>query len=263
MKRFAVLFAAVVLAWSILPAQEVDEGYVFLKDVQSYSKKSLKSKKMSTITAGRVIVKGEGNEYSFGFVDVAEYFTLGSGSFYKYYPPAQDIVPAEYVSAAAFKKAVRKVSISQALPADILPGRVYTFVPSAHSDYVASLKIRALRLPDNVTLATDVDYDNNWQPTNVIDISGETVLELEYAETVAYWYNGQVLMLARNLGGEDYCTLEIDNDGVIYAKDANGNRVRDSRLSYVFGEMPEVGYFGWISANEVVLDDMLCVAANR
>lgn len=263
MKKTVLLLAVAMLSWTLLPAQtdkSGDEGYVFVSPLKSHSKKSLKSPVKSTIEAGRVAVKSsELGELAFSLIDAAESMTLGSGSFYEYFPPAQDYVPAEYVSATEFKKATRKVRIHSTLPASIECGKRYVY-KSQFAGEQSTATVRAIRLSGKgVTLVTDVDHENDFTPSGTIDISGKTIIEVSLGESIVYLYNGQPLMLASNLGGRDCSTLEMDANGIAYAKDDNGNRRSTLQLSYVFGEIPEIGYCGWISDAELVINDELYV----
>ena len=167
MKRTFLLLFVAMMKGSMIFAQvnpSVDEGYVFVTNLKSYSKKSLKSKALSTISAGHVAIIDENNSLNFHLIEASESITLGNGAFHEYYPPAQDDVPAEYISSAAFKKAVRKVSISKQMPTTWELGKVYSFKPfSPNADY-QSITVRPLRLSGNkVTLVTMKDED--FQPT--------------------------------------------------------------------------------------------------
>lgn len=267
MKKSIILLAAAMLTWAWLPAQTpktFDEGYVFVSPLKSHSKKSLKSQVKSTIPAGRVAVKSSDSprELTFSLVDVAEYFTLENGTFYKYYPPAQEDVPAEYVSKAEFNKATRKVKIFSDAPTSIERGKPYTFVSQCPDEYRNSVIVRVIRLPNSdVSLVTEVDYENDFTPSRSVDISGKTIMEITMGDNIVYLLNGQQVMLESNLGGRDYSTLVVDEHGVTYAKDESGNCRAVSKLSYVIGEIPEIGYSGWISDSELVIDDKLYVRA--
>ncbi len=268
MKRTVLLLAVAMLSWALLPAQTAksgDEGYVFVSPLKSHSKKSLKSPVKSTIEAGRVAVKSsESGELVFSLIDVAESMTLGTGAFYEYFPPAQDYVPAEYVSVAEFNKATRKVKIYSEVPASIECGKRYVFKPQYPSEYRTSATVRVIRLTGKgVTLVTDVDHENDFTPSRTEDISGKALIEVSFGDNINYLYNGQPLMLASNLGGRDYSTLEVDANGATIAKDEDGNREATTKLSYVFGEIPEIGYFGWISDTELVIDDELFILATH
>lgn len=263
MKKSILLLAIAMLTWASVTAQtpkSYDVGYVFVSPLNSHSKQLLKSRVMSTIDAGRVAVKSrESDEVTFTLIDAAEYFVLGNGHFYKYYPPAQDYVPAEYVSAAEFKKATREVRIYSEIPGGIEIGKVYEFKVQNKSEPDRAT-IRAIRLAGaDVRLVTEVDYENGFRPSKTVDMSGETVLEVAFPEYRTYMYKGQQIMLASNLAGQDYSTLAIDENGVIYAEDDKGNRRLASELSFVFGEYPTIGYAGWISDTELVINDVLYV----
>lgn len=268
MKRTVLLLAVAMLSWALLPAQTAksgDEGYVFVSPLKSHSKKSLKSPVKSTIEAGRVAVKSsESGELVFSLIDVAESMTLGTGAFYEYFPPAQDYVPAEYVSVAEFNKATRKVKIYSEVPASIECGKRYVFKPQYPSEYRTSATVRVIRLTGKgVTLVTDVDHENDFTPSRTEDISGKALIEVSFGDNINYLYNGQPLMLASNLGGRDYSTLEVDDNGATYTNDDSGNRHPALQLSYVFGEIPEIGYFGWISDAELVINDELFILATH
>ncbi len=268
MKKSVFLLAAAMLSWTLLPAQtskSCDEGYLFVSPLKSHSKKSLKSPVKSTIEAGRVAVKSsESGELAFSLIDAAESITLGSGSFYEYFPPVQDYVPAEFVSVAEFKKDTREVRIYSEVPASIECGKPYVFKPQYPSEYRTSVAVRVIRLTGKgVTLVTDVDHENDFTPSRTEDISGKALIEVSFGDNIVYLYNGQQVMLASNLGGRDFSTLEVDANGATYAKDEDGNRQATTKLSYVFGEIPEIGYFGWISDTELVIDDELFILATH
>lgn len=263
MKRLLVFLATATFVWTMLPAQanqSTDEGYVFVSNLQSHSQKSLKSRVKSTIKAGHVAIKKENKELSFPCVDAVEYITLGGGSFYKYYPPAQDIVPAEYISVAAFKKAVKKVSISPQIPSEWEFGKRYTFKPVSPDEYIKSVTVRTLQLSSrDATLVTGVD--ENFKPTTTINIPEATLVEIAFSDYTIYLYDGQQVVPAINNSGNytEYSYLEVDDNGVSYSKKENGVRQPDAKLSYVFGEYPYIDYFGWISASKIVIDDLLFV----
>ena len=155
MKKALLFLAVVMIKCTMLSAQahqSTDEGYVFVTNLKSYSQKSLKSRVKSTISAGKVAIKSDNSGLRFPCIDVAEYIVWGSGSFHKYYPPAQDIVPAEYISSAAFNKAVRKVSISKQVPTSWELGKIYTLKPSYPNKDIKSVTVKVLRLSnDNIT----------------------------------------------------------------------------------------------------------------
>lgn len=265
MKRILVFLAVAMMEWTILSAQThqaFDVGYVFVTNLKTFSQQSLKSKVKSTINAGHVVIAGEDNQLIFHCVDVAESIVLGRGAFHKYYPPAQDMVPAEYISSAAFKKAVRKVNVYRQMPSGWELGKVYTFKPVAPNEYVKSITVRTLRLSsDDVTLVTEVD--DNFLPSSSISISGETIAEITIGEEKVYMYDGQQIVLSRNDSGEySYNALVVDDNGISYSQSEDGVRQMVSKLSYVFGEYPYLDYFGWISATEIIVDDLLYVATS-
>ena len=260
MKRFLFLLVAGMMSWTMVQAttpQSHDDGYVVTSKLRSHSKRSLKSKVKSTIDPGRVAVKTGNNIFSFHIIDAAEFINTQSGAFYKYYPPAQDYVPAEYISVAQFNKSVRKVKISWQLPRGWELGKRYVFKPIEPNEYVKSATVRAVRLKgDNITLVTKVD--DNFKPTKYINITGKTIIEVAYNDEKLYWYNGEQIMPAENLEGK-YGTLHIDDNGVPYSVTENGNRNVINRLSNVLGEIPMLDYFGWISDTEIVIDDLVLV----
>lgn len=267
MRKYVVLLAVALLASLTVSAQKAksyDDGYLFVKPLKSHSKQSLKSRVKSTITPGRVatIYSDDPNELlGFCLVDAAEYFKLGKGSYYKYYPIAQDIVPAEYVSVAEFNKATQKVKVYHDAPASIEVGKRYSFKPKNPKEYSYPATVRLIRLGSNVRLVTEVDYENNFRPLSYDDVSGKTVIELRYPDLdhSAYIFNGKQIFLASNLAGQDYSSLTIDDNGTPYAVDDKGNRRQATDLSVIEGEIPEIGYIGWISATELVINDLLYV----
>lgn len=263
MKRFLIPLFTILLSTLTLEAQTsptTTVGYVFTANLQAHKSKSPKSKVTSTIRKGHVAVVRENNELWFSCPDVAEFIKRGSGAFYKYFPPAQDDVPAEYISVKAFNKAVRKVNISSQMPKSWVAGKIYTFKRSSPAESELLVTVRAIPLKGNVSLVTNVNYENDFSPTSTIDITGQSIIELKInnLETI-YIFNGEQVFLASNLAGGTYDTLVVDDNGVTYAKDENGALRPDARLSYVFGEIPEISFFGWISDTEVVVDDMLYV----
>ena len=262
MKKALYLLAAAMIQCTMLSAQahqSTDEGYVFMRNLESYSQQSFKSRIKSTISAGHVAIASEKNKLVFPCVDAVEYIVLRSGAFHKYYPLAQDIVPAEYISSAAFKKAVRKVSIYNQKPTSWELGKAYCFKPAFPHEYIKSVTIRTLRLSSNdVTLVTAVD--DNFEATSSISLSGETIVEIAFDDDTVYLYDGQQIVPARNDSGEyDYSSLVVDDKGITYSKNENGVRRINPKLSYVFGEYPYLEYFGWISDKEIVIDDILYV----
>ena len=265
MKRTFLLLFVALMKGSMIFAQvnpSVDEGYVFVTNLKSYSKKSLKSKALSTISAGHVAIIDENNSLNFHLIEASESITLGNGAFHEYYPPAQDDVPAEYISSAAFKKAVRKVSISKQMPTTWELGKVYSFKPfSPNADY-QSITVRPLRLSsNNVTLVTMKDED--FQPTSSINISGEIIVEIAFDNNKVYLYNGQQVVLETNDSDENgYSSLVVDDKGITYSQNEKGVRQPNNKLSYVFGEYPELDYFGWISNTEIVIDNSLYVTTS-
>ena len=266
MKKALLFLAAAMIKCTMLSAQahqSTDEGYVFVTNLKSYSQKSLKSRVKSTISAGKVAIKNDNNELRFPSIDVAEYIVLGSGSFHQYFPPAQDLIPAEYISSAGFKKAVRKVSINKQVPTSWDLDKVYTLKPAYPDKDIKPVTVKALRLSnDNITLATAVD--ENFKTTSSINISGETIIEIVHEFGTTYFYNGQQIVLESSTTGEDdFYILQVDDKGVTYAKNEEGARKRDTKLSYVFGAYPEIDYFGWISDKEIVMNDILYVVASH
>lgn len=265
MRLFFVLMALAVMACGALPmeAQHVDNGYVFTSELQAHSRRSLKSRVMSTIRPMHVAVDIGDNRLSFPCIDAVEYIETGSGSFYKYYPPAQEDVDAVYISVDQFNKATRKVSISCEAPDGWETGKRYTFKALDTCSYLMSFTVRTLRIAGDMMLATESD-DENLELKNLINITGATLVEIvfanEYATTI-YLYNGQEVIPAGNITGNEYRALVVDSNGNVFSKDIETNSIRpETRLSYVFGEYPEIDYFGWISPTEVVVDDLLCVA---
>ncbi len=268
MKRFFIMMAVAAFAWGMLPgalsasAQQTDEGYVFVTKLQSHSRRTLKSRVKSTIKPAHVAVDAGDNQLLFHCVDAMEYIEVGNGTFYKYFPPAQDYVEAEYISVAQFKKATRKVSISREAPAGWEQGKKYTFKTSDPDSYVKSVTVRTVRIVGDIVLATGCSED--FELKDFVNISGATLTEIvleSESPTTIYWYNGQQVISAGNIGGNEYRTLVIDNGGNVFSKDdESGTMRRESRLSNVFGEYPSIEYFGWISPTEIVVDDQLFVA---
>ena len=263
MKRTLLLLFAVMIHWTMISAQvhqSTDQGYVFVTNLKTYSQKSLKSRVKTTIAAGRVAIAGEDGQFIFPCIDALEYIVLGSGTFHKYYPLAQDEVPPEYISSAAFDKAVRKVSISNQIPTSWELGKVYSLKPASPNEDDKSVTVRLLRISGNdVTLVTKVD--DNFHAASTISLSGETVVEIAIDSNKVYFYNGQQIVLASNDSDEtDYLSLVVDDKGITYSQNEEGVRRPNTKLSYVFGEYPEVEYFGWINDKEIVVDDILYVA---
>lgn len=265
MRLFFVLMAVGVMACGTPPveAQHVDKGYVFTSELQSHSSRTLKSRVMSTIQPMHVAVDIGDNRLSFPCIDAMEYIETGNGSFYKYYPPAQDYIDAEYISVAQFNKATRKVSISREAPAGWETGKMYTFKTLDPNAYVKSLTVRTVRIAGDIMLATE--SSEYLEPKDFINITGATLVEIEfaneYATTIIYLYNGQQVIPAGNITENEYRTLVVDSNGNVFSKDSETNSIRrETRLSYVYGMYPDIDYFGWISPTEVVVDDLLYVA---
>lgn len=258
MKRIIFLLIACMVSCTMIQAtspQPDNEGYIITSKLKTHSKRSLKSRVKSTIAPGRIAIKTDNNNFSFHIIDASEFITTGSGSFYKYYPPAQDNVPAEFISSREFKKSTHKVKISSKLPTSWELGKHYVFKPIEPDNYVKSATVRAVRLKgDNITLVTSVN--NDFKPKNTINITGETLIEIAYNNEKLYWYNGEQIMLAENLEGE-YSTLDVDDNGVPYSVREGGNRSVNTRLSNVLGEIPMLDYFGWISSTLIVIDDLV------
>lgn len=233
-----------------------DEGYIFVTNLNSYSQQSLNSKSKTTISIGRVAIasKSESNILFFPCTDATEYIDLGNGAFHKYYPLAQDEVSPEYIPNTTFNKAVRKVSISQQLPASWELGKVYSFKPAFPHEYNKNVKVRALRLSgNNITLVTEASSTEN--------LSGKTLVEITFEDgNAVYFYNGQQVVLENNYSGSEYYTLVVDDKGTTYSQNNKGERRVDTKLSYVYGEYPDLDYFGWISDKEIVIEDFLYLA---
>lgn len=262
MKRTFIFLLVAMIQWNMISAQvnpSVDEGYVFTTHLKTYSQKSLKSKARSTIPAGHVAIADENNNLNFHLIEATEYITLRNGAFHEYYPPAQDDVPAEYISSAAFNKAVRKVSISKQMPTSWELGKQYSFKPCSPNEYFKSITVRPLRLSGkNVTLVTM--HDENFQPTSSVNISGEIIVEIAHERDTVYLYKGQQIVLETNGSQEnDDSSLVVDDKGITYSQNGKGVRQPYNKLSYVFGEYPDLDYFGWISDKEIVIDNILCV----
>ena len=200
MKRTLLLLFTALMNWTMATAQaqpSVDEGYVFVTNLKSYSKKSLKSRTRSVIPAGHVAIATENNMFRFPCVDAAEYIILRSGAFHEYYPPAQEEVPPEFISRAAFNKAVRKVNISSQVPSSWELGKVYSFKPVSTDGYFKTITVKPLRLSSSdVTLVTMVD--DIFQPTSSINISGKTIVKIEFEDNTVYLYDGRQIVLDTN-----------------------------------------------------------------
>ena len=265
MKRTLFIFAAMIICTMVCAQsyRPVDEGYVFVSNVKTYSQRSVKSRVKSTIHAGRAAICNENREYVFPCVDAMEYITLGSGSFHKYYPLAQDLVAPEYIPSVAFNKAVRKVSVSKESPKNWELGKRYTFNPPFTNEFIKPIKVRTVRLSgSDVTLVTEVDQD--FKPSSTISMTGETIIEISLAENTLYFYKGkQIVPAISTTGNYDYCSLVVDDNGVTFAQTEDGVRRADPNLSYVYGQYPEIEYFGWISDKEVIVDDVLYVASEE
>lgn len=229
-----------------------DVGYVFVSNLQSYSRKSVNSKAALTISKGKVAIADDDNKLSFACNDCEEYMILKSGAFHEYFPPAQEEVPAEYIATADFNKAVRKVNVHKRMPDNWKMGKVYHFKASS-SDYTDSIKLRTVRLSGkNVSLITD--YDGR-----TINISGNSIVEITFDNGYkSYLYEGREVVPASSASGE-YCSLVVDDNGLTYSQSENGSRRVDTKLSYNH-DIPTVAYFGWISDVEIVLNDYLYVA---
>lgn len=254
MKRFFILLVVAMTTWYILPAQtqSIDVGYLFVTDLQVYDQKSVNSEVAGAISKGRVAIADDDNRLSFDFTDGAEYIILGSGSFHEYYPLSQEEVPAQYIASADFKKATRKVNVYKKVPTNWKIGKVYTFKSSLTDGFNDIIKVRAVRLSGkNVSLLTD-EYSGRS-----INVSGETLVEIAFdGGYKSYWYNGEEVILANSDSG---CSLVVDDKGLTYSQNENGIRRLDSKLSYLFGLITGVGYFGWISDTEIVVSNTLYV----
>ena len=246
----------------MLKAFGEDEGYVFVSNLQTHSQRTLKSKVMTTIRTGKVgVVDSHDGRVVFNWVDAMEYIKWNyDGGFSKYIPENQDeyCIKPEYILNAAFNKAVRKVKISKLIPTSWELGKVYTFKPVLQDNNTICkfLKVRAVRLSDNnVTL-------------NGKNISGKIIIEFTFLHDDNYKnsvcrYNEQELSLANNTSGDDYVTLQVDENGITYSVSQNGVRKKVTKLSDVQGEYPAIGYFGWISDTEIVCDHTLYVSTEN
>lgn len=246
----------------MLKAFGEDEGYVFVSNLQTHSQRTLKSKVMTTIRTGKVgVVDSHDGRVVFNWVDAKEYIKWNyDGGYSKYIPENQDeySIKPEYILNAAFNKAVRKVKISKLIPTSWELGKVYTFKPVLQDDNTICkfLKVRAVRLSDNnVTL-------------NGKNISGKIIIEFTFLhddnyKNSVYRYNEQELSLANNTSGDDYVTLQVDENGITYSVSQNGVRKKVTKLSDVQGEYPAIGYFGWISDTEIVCDHTLYVSTEN
>jgi hypothetical protein len=105
--------------------------------------------------------------------------------------------------------------------------------------------------------------DEDFQPTSSINISGEIIVEIAFDNNKVYLYNGQQVVLETNDSDENgYSFLVVDDKGITYSQNEKGVRQPNNKLSYVFGEYPELDYLGWISNTEIVIDNSLYVTTS-
>lgn len=263
MKRFYVFIVAAISSCVMLCAQSnacYSNAYLFISPVNAHISNSSSSAASSVIESGRVAVVTSPDTYTFYHPDVAEGFTDDGGAFIKYFPPAQDIVDAQYVLRADFNKASKMVTVAHAMPAEWTRLKRYAFVPVANDEYALPITVRVIGLQANadVSLVTEVDYENDFSPLSYI--VPDEIIEITMGDNAPiYCYRSSQVWLEDNNIGSDFSEMIMDERGNIFAKDENGILRAESRLSYVFGNIPEVDFFGWISATEVVLDDTLYV----
>lgn len=258
-------FAQQQSANSEFQGAEQGAGYLITKDIKVTRSKAANARFDRTIKAGRVALKSEENQYYFELIDCSEYFILGK-DLITYYEPNQDTAPKRYAKRSVFNQSAKKVTIYKSAPNSWQAGKSVTLVPRV-KEYIKKLTIKPVIIKDQKAVYICNNFTGSDKNTKQ-SMYGKKVYEITYytneGASSCYCYNGSQLM-KYNLDSDgefldDFAsTLKIDNNGYCFAKgyEEDSSFKPCSELSVVVGEYPGIGFLGWISPTQVVLDDIV------
>lgn len=248
-------------------------AYVIEKNMTAQNHGSEESIDDMVVKAGRLCVIEENNgeqTCSFQLIDCSESFFVSNDKVI-YYEPSQDDAPERYIERSVFNSSTKKVNVYEAAPKSWKKGADVTLVPQMYSNsYYTKAVVKPIVIKDkNAVYVETRGWGDSFEETRT-SMYNETVYRITLYDKqgeellCSYVYRGAQLM-KYNLDSkgeylEDFASdLKVSDKGFCSANGSgDGAEYRPcSELSEVVGEYPSIGLVGWISATQMVIDDIV------
>jgi hypothetical protein len=283
------IFLIVITLFCILTCSKANgkeiKGLLITKNVTLYKSASKQATKVGILYGSRICLPNEevagfidktsnhGKRYYFSLIDATERIEI-NGLWAKYYQPAQDDVPAQYIDMKEFEQATKDVTIYLQAPVSWEVGK--TYVLEAENKKITSgllnISITPIRITTNATLTTWEDLTTPEDSSTVekgikVPIRGKVVFKVvsNYDNKIictTYIYEDPEieLTISSDYGeGSVYEKLEIDTNGKIFLKNINKKKKKPITKLEAVRDIPSLAFIGWLSADRMVIDSEVYV----
>jgi hypothetical protein len=275
MKKITLIIVAIfsILTCSKANGKEI-KGLLFTKNVTLYKSASKQATKVGILYGSRICLPDEkaagfidktsnhGKRYYFSLIDATERIEI-NGLWAKYYQPAQDDVPAQYIDMKEFEQATKDVTIYLQAPASWQVGK--TYVLEAENKKITSgllnISITPIRITTNATLKVYLDTSTTEQET-IIPMQGKVVYKIIYSYEkdhpgTIYMYENHEIVLGTSSDNDEnleYEEFELDTNGKTFSKNSKTNKKKAITALEAATDTPSFDSFGWISSDKVVVN---------
>lgn len=286
MKKITLIIVAIfsILTCSKANGKEI-KGLLFTKNVTLYKSASKQATKVGILYGSRICLPNEkaacfidsarekGNRYYFPQTDCAEGIEKNN-LWAKYYQPAQDEAPAQYIDMKEFEQATKDVTIYLQAPDSWQVGKTYVFEAENKRNPTNQprVSITPIRITTDATLTTWEDLTTPEDSSTVekeikVPIQGKVVFKVvsNYKNKIIYttyiYENPEIELTISSDYGESsaYEDLEIDTNGKIFLKNTNNKKKKPITKLEAFRDIPSLAFIGWLSADRMVIDSEVYV----
>jgi len=283
MKKITLLtiFIFSILTCSKANGKEI-KGLLITKDVTLYKSASKQASKVGILYGSQICLPNEkaacfpstdttnnhGKRYYFPLTDCTEGIEKND-LWAKYYQPALDEVPAQYIDMKEFEQATKDVTIYLQAPDSWQVGKTYVF--EAENKWNPTnqprVSITPIRITTDATLTTWEDLTTPEDSSTVekkikVPIRGKVVFKVvsNYDNKIictTYIYEDPEIELTISSDyGESsvYEKLEIDTNGKIFLKNINKKKKKPITKLEAVRNIPSLAFIGWLSADKMVVD---------
>ena len=278
------IFLIVITLFCILTCSKANgkeiKGLLFTKNVTLYKSASKQARKSGVIYGSRICLPNEkaacfidttnnhGTRYSFPQTDCAEGIEKND-LWAKYYQPAQDDVPAQYIDMKELEQATKDVTINLQAPDSWQVGKTYVFEAEnkRNPTNLPRVSITPIRITTDATLTTWEDLTTPEDSSTVekeikAPIRGKVVFKVvsnynkkNIYTTYIYEDSEIELTISSDYGeGSSYEELEIDTNGKIFLKNIIKKKKKPITKLEAVRDIPSLAFIGWLSADRMVID---------
>jgi hypothetical protein len=275
MKKITLITIAIfsILTCSKANGKEI-KGLLITKNVTLYKSASKQATKVGILYGSRICLPNEevagfidntsnhGKRYYFSLIDGTERIEK-NGLWAKYYQPAQDDVPAQYIDMKEFEQATKDVTIYLQAPASWEVGKTYGLEAEnkKNTSVLLNISITPIRITTNATLKVYLDTSTTEKEA-IIPMQGKVVYKIIYSYEkdhpgTTYMYEDHEIVLGTSSDNDEnleYEELELDTNGKTFSKNSKTNKKKAITALEAASDTPSFGSFGWIFSDKVVID---------